>query len=664
MYNLQKHLDDIDVKLETQLKTLQRTVVRDASQVQNRQEDIQLALDQLSTGVDVASTKNSACLASISEQMASLTTSMDVFKHALLEARSTHAVLSSLAFEKFQARYERISKAHENTYTWAFEDNIEGTHGPMPLHFARWMRRKNGIYWVRGKAGSGKSTFMKFISRHSRMFALLKEWAGGHKLVVCKYFFWNAGTALQKSQEGLLRSVLFDILKQCRELIPLAEENMGERQFLSTEHDGLWSTSALLKTCRHILSQQLSVKFCLFIDGLDEYEGESDDLIATVQSLAENSHVKLCVSSRPWIEFVDAFGEDPERLLKLEDLTARDIRLYVHDTLWSYRRYRRLAAMDGSVLVLEEEVLQRSQGVFLWVYLVVRSLLEGARYVDSIQLLQQRLRRFPRDLKPFFDHMLRGVSEIYRVQTAKTFRRIMVATAPMVVQVYYFVDRIEENPQYALDLKARKWTKNEIEEVADVMTARIDGWTKGLLEVVDNGSSEPVSQRYTVEYLHRTVRDFIESSREMQQMFSAAAGADFLPAEGLCHALLAVMKTTEEDHRILEPTSLDILFHCSVYRDDKGTSKPLHPVLDHLGETIWGERWRKDIDCQDLMCEAAVDYGLVEYLGELLSEMPAKTTGRRLPYLMELATAPPTTSTRHEIRRREKPAVLAYLKSL
>lgn len=44
-------------------------------------------------------------------------------------------------------------------------------------------------------------------------------------------------------------------------------------------------------------------RFCMFIDGLDKYEGRPDDIIDKFQHLAEAESVKLCLASRPWTPF-------------------------------------------------------------------------------------------------------------------------------------------------------------------------------------------------------------------------------------------------------------------------------------------------------------------------------------------------------------------------
>ena len=61
------------------------------------------------------------------------------------------------------ARYMNITKAYRNvidshraTFDWIFSEDGPG--------FAQWLKDGKGVYWIYGKAGSGKSTLMKFIS--------------------------------------------------------------------------------------------------------------------------------------------------------------------------------------------------------------------------------------------------------------------------------------------------------------------------------------------------------------------------------------------------------------------------------------------------------------------------------------------------------------------
>jgi hypothetical protein len=244
------------------------------------------------------------------------------------------------------------------------------TQGQPSLKFADWLENDGGIYWISGKAGSRKSTLMKYLCGQERTSKILQKWAGSERLVFASYFFWSAGYQMQKSQEGLLRSLLYQVLKECPALIGTALPSWWE-----TNHSGtpLWSVQDLSDAFDRIAAQVLlPAKFCFSIDGLDEYEGEYIDIVRMLESLASSSSVKLCVSSRPWNVFVESFGANVDRKLLLQDFTRDDVKKYVKDVLGGDSRFRRLEDKDNRCKDLIQEIVDIAQGVFLWVILVVR----------------------------------------------------------------------------------------------------------------------------------------------------------------------------------------------------------------------------------------------------------------------------------------------------
>lgn len=121
-----------------------------------------------------------------------------------------HRLLCALSFKTIRMRHSSIKDAHASTFKWALPDQHD---------FARWLRSGRGIYWIKGKAGSGKSTLMRFVSQHPLSLEYLTEWAQDQRPIIASHYFWHAGNSLQKSQVGLLRTLLFGIFKQCPELI-------------------------------------------------------------------------------------------------------------------------------------------------------------------------------------------------------------------------------------------------------------------------------------------------------------------------------------------------------------------------------------------------------------------------------------------------------------
>jgi hypothetical protein len=65
---------------------------------------------------------------------------------------------------------------------------------------------------------------------------------------------------------------------------------------------------------------------------------------------------------------------DPDRRLYLQDLTREDMATYARGKLSEVAVASRALKVDEAYLQLIQEIVDRSQGVFLWVYLVVKSL--------------------------------------------------------------------------------------------------------------------------------------------------------------------------------------------------------------------------------------------------------------------------------------------------
>jgi hypothetical protein len=79
------------------------------------------------------------------------------------------------------------------------------------------------------------------------------------------------------------------------------------------------------------------MKLYLFLDSLDEYEGDQESIVEFFKSITLEypAQVKICVSIRPWVVFDDAFRGLPG--LRLQDLTYNDIERYVQDNLVKVR---------------------------------------------------------------------------------------------------------------------------------------------------------------------------------------------------------------------------------------------------------------------------------------------------------------------------------------
>ena len=310
------------------------------------------------------------------------------------------AIIANLSSPGMNDRFERVVEAHAHTYPWIFESNSNSSQSWDS--FTSWLRQDHcdPVYWVSGKAASGRSTLMRYIIENSwRLRKSLDAWTQSRPLMTPNFFLWSTGMAMQKSQNGLLRSLLHQIFSQNPHLI---QETLPDliRSTLSLPYNQIlqlrqrvWSLKELKQTFCNLIKQEKRPNcYCFLIDGLDEYDGDYLELSMFLKAIATCSNVKLCVACRPLLAFEQHFDRFPK--LRLQDLTARDISRFVRDRLEEHPRFHALAQRepeDSSNLI--SEIVQICCGVFLWVSLVVKSLLEGFTNHDELLDLRKKTAR-------------------------------------------------------------------------------------------------------------------------------------------------------------------------------------------------------------------------------------------------------------------------------
>ena len=304
---------------------------------------------------------------------------------------------------------------------------------------------------------------------------------------------------------------------------------------LSRQVDGHhgWNVNELQKILQRVARQSnLPVKFCCFIDGLDEYEGDHLNFCQTLRKLANSPYVKVCVSSRPWNVFEDTFGHTPSSKLYIHELTRDDIRAYTLSRLKEHPRWTVLNTETEDAKRLLDQIQNRASGVFLWVFLVTRELRDGLTEYDSLLDLHKRLRNIPSDLEKFFKQILDSVDPFYHDKMASTLQISLTAcelVGPAPVAIYSFHDLEYEDEEYALKRPVRTWD--------DLQTVRrLNGRCRGLLEVNNEDGS--------VVFIHRTVMDFLKT-REMFDYLQRKAAPKFNAELSLLKAFTALIKSPE-----------------------------------------------------------------------------------------------------------------------
>ena len=305
---------------------------------------------------------------------------------------------------------------------------------------------------------------------------------------------------------------------------------------------------------------------------------------------SSNPNVKLCLSSRPWTAFRDAYGTDASRTVRLEELTYGDIEIYVNDHFNRNARFKELATGDPEYVMLVREVVGKAQGVFLGVHLVVKLLLQGL--TDSLRVsdLRQRLKSFPPDLEDFFQRILDSVDPCNRVWTSVCLELANMDEAPFDWMIYSFVG---EKGAFELD-ETFSWLEGK--QLNDDVNARLilrqnitvrrlDAFSKGLLEHQPFPSTE-------VNFLHRSVKEFLTSSNR-KCMIGKHSPRDFDQYWFLVQTHLALIRLRWGSSMCFtEFPSLEILvkrfqsYASTLETRSKSAPKNLCVALDHFEGTL------------------------------------------------------------------------------
>ena len=475
--------------------------------------------------------------------------------------RLQRTLIDSLRFSEMTDRHDRIVEAHEKTYQWIF---LPGYACQQKwTNFSEWLEGKDTLYWMTGKAGPGKSTLMKYLHGDKRTMDHLKNWAAGVPLVTAAFFFWNSGTRMQKSELGLLQSMLSQVLKKHPALIPRVLPERWETFDLFGHDESIWSEPALRRAFRLLAGEEApSAKFFFFIDGLDEFEGDHTDLITLIKDISSSSNIKICVSSRPWVLFENEFKHKPS--LMLQDLTYPDIVHFIDSAFHSKPEFVELEKREPKYASeLLRDIAQKSAGVFLWVFLVVRSLLAGLVNGDRISDLQRRLAFLPPDLENLYEKMLNSLDDFYLEHASQIFQNVRAASEPPSLLCLSFAD---EEPEFVINMKVQPLPEDNKFSRADIMRRRLNSCCKGLLEIdqavslvskaVDPGDVSLIQYPLhvngrlaegtpladcTVQYLHRTVKDYLENPQVWDRIMLAGPPT-YAPYLALCRSFIAQLK--------------------------------------------------------------------------------------------------------------------------
>jgi hypothetical protein len=463
---------------------------------------------------------------------------------------------SDACFERVFASYERVCRKDPGYKAWnknerdfgegsneesdedseeaRFKEEVDEIDLIWEL-FSSWLQSDDKLFWIRGKPGSGKSILIKFVINNDSTTRLLGSWYPNTRLL--SHFFWKIGSEPQNSIKGLLCSLLHDLLSEDDDAIDkvLREFKFSQSKDFYKE----WSSQEAEEILLSLLDPGAH-STCIFIDGLDEISNKDgyQALLSVVQRLTSCQRVKVCVSSRPETELVKRLESIGAQNLRLDDLTKPEMAVYLR------KEFHTLPRDQSADLPLEEfaaSLLEKAQGVFLWLALATKSVTNGIMNGDDQETLSQRLQELPEELESLYQTMwerLNGNNRVYRETAAKYFRFIVADGWDTHLQkkggyIYPIGETnlaqlslaIKVEERLVFPPKANKKTLFELNDLCAATERDIQTRCAGMLQVgrqADFPEQELPDAIYPlirpVQFVHRTAHDFLVDTEAGQSI--------------------------------------------------------------------------------------------------------------------------------------------------
>ena len=192
------------------------------------------------------------------------------------------------------------------------------------------------------------------------------------------------------------------------------------------------------------------------------------------------------------------------------------------------------------------------------------SLLRGIQNRDDMEILHQRLRCMPKELEPLYRHLLALIEPVYLSWASKAFqivcthrdnfsgvawpgcseclkitdKDLTVLTLRLAISETINVDVKPDNVcilEHVSPTISHQLTDDSLLSGCENTKVQLTARCAGLLEVPE---FEQRGLKATIEYLHRTARDFIENEKNWQEILQHTLGTAFRPDISILRASL------------------------------------------------------------------------------------------------------------------------------
>lgn len=312
-------------------------------------------------------------------------------------------LLKHLVYEEMWDRKNLISKkaGSPDSVRWIWSTD-----------FAAWLRDPNStVFWITGLPGCGKSTLMKHISDSMRTKTILNE--HGDQWTVMNFFFdFSRGTSISNSVPGLIRTFFHQFLSKTK---------AGAEFITIDDVGGLGSTDdadseQLMSQLCHVINSTSS-RICAFVDGLDEFKGNLNELFDVLSKLRDLTGMKMCVASRQEPTFLQRYSEYPH--IAVHEHNDSSIRYYF-ETTWLTSSHGAKAPSQ-----LCEELLRSAKGNFVWVRGAVHRIQQMLAECQPLHKVLEELKEMPKEVVELYEDALNRHPIVLRREAALLLKLII-----------------------------------------------------------------------------------------------------------------------------------------------------------------------------------------------------------------------------------------------
>ena len=366
--------------------------------------------------------------------------------------------------------------------------------------YCEWLDQGQGLLWIKGKPGAGKSTVLKLALETA-------ERETKESSILASYFFHGRGKPIQKNVLGLFRSLLHQMLQQNRDL--LSKFTSLYREKCDTEgpcgNKWNWHESQLQTFFKSsVVDTARTHQIRIYIDALDECgQDVALDLVEFFRCFA--TPISICFSCRHY-PFVALEGGNE---VCVENENAQDIKAYIQDKIEAHIQQTEIAT------AIRDEIMSRSEGNFQWVVLVMPRVLKLHKSRKSLATIQTMIRNTPAELKELYTELLDGIEEHERLQSLHFMQWICFAIEPLTLTELRFA--LVANADTSHTSISRCQRSELYVETNEDMERRVWDLSKGLAEVLEEDEEQ------IVQFNHQSVNDFL-LEKGLQILDNSAAG--------------------------------------------------------------------------------------------------------------------------------------------